>query len=45
MSLVRQRQAFRYGFQFVEFASAKDLIGRTCRDLAAKQATQNRGAL
>lgn len=33
-AVVRQRNAFRYGFQFVESSSAQDLIGRTCRDLA-----------
>jgi len=33
-AVVRQRNAFRYGFQFLESSSAQDLIGRTCRDLA-----------
>lgn len=33
-ALVRQRNAFRYGFQFVEESSAHDIIGRTCRELA-----------
>lgn len=37
-ALVRQRSAFRYGFQFVEAISAQDLIGRTCRQLAVEQA-------
>lgn len=37
LALVRQRQAFRYGFQFVDFDAAQDLIGRTCRELTAKQ--------
>lgn len=37
-ALVRQRRAFRYGFQFVEQASAHDMIGRTCRQLAVDQA-------
>lgn len=37
-AVVRQRNAFRYGFQFLESSSAQDLIGRTCRDLAIKQA-------
>jgi hypothetical protein len=41
LALVRQRQAFRYGFQFVEFASAEGLIGQTCRELAAKPFAQN----
>lgn len=38
-ALVRQRNAFRYGFQFVEASSAQDVIGRTCRQLAVEQAT------
>lgn len=41
-ALVRQRNAFRYGFQFVESTSAHDLIGRTCRDLALEQAASRR---
>lgn len=41
-ALVCQRSAFRYGFQFVESASAQDVIGRTCRDLALQQATRLR---
>jgi hypothetical protein len=28
-ALVCQRNAFRYGFQFVEASSAQDIIGRT----------------
>jgi hypothetical protein len=36
-AVVRQRNAFRYGFQFLEACSAQDLIGRTCRDLALKR--------
>lgn len=38
-ALVRQRDAFRYGFQFVEESSAQDVIGRTCRQLAVELAT------
>lgn len=38
-ALVRQRNAFRYGFQFVEASSAHDVIGRTCRQLAVELAT------
>jgi hypothetical protein len=34
---VRQRNAFRYGFQFVESDAALELIRRTCRDLAVEQ--------
>jgi hypothetical protein len=34
---VRQRTAFRYGFQFVESDSASDAIRRTCRSLAIEE--------
>ena len=37
LAFVRQRNAFRYGFQFVEASSAQDVIGRTCRQLAVEQ--------
>ena len=30
-ALVRQRRAFRYGFQFVEQGPARELIARACR--------------
>jgi PilZ domain-containing protein len=33
-AMVRYRNAFRYGFQFVEASSAQDIIGRTCQRLA-----------
>ena len=36
-ALVRQRNAFRYGFQFVESSSAQDIIGRGCRQFAIEQ--------
>lgn len=36
-ALVRQRNAFRYGFQFVETSSAQDVIGQTCRELSVSQ--------
>jgi hypothetical protein len=38
LAMVRQRNAFRYGFQFVEASSSQDIIGRTCRQLAVEQA-------
>ena len=41
-AMVRQRSAFRYGFQFVEASSAQDIIGRTCRELAAESALPGR---
>jgi hypothetical protein len=40
LALVRQKNAFRYGFQFVESGSAQDLIGQTCRQLAVEQAVE-----
>ena len=40
LALVRQRQAFRYGFQFLEPTAAHEAIGRTCRQLAVEEATQ-----
>jgi hypothetical protein len=40
IALVRQQNAFRYGFQFVEAGSAKDLIARTCSQLAVEQAVR-----
>jgi len=36
-ALACQKQAFRYGFQFVESSSAQEVIGRTCRQLAIEQ--------
>jgi hypothetical protein len=37
LALVRQRSAFRYGFQFLEESSAQDVMGRTCSQLAVEQ--------
>lgn len=37
-ALVRQRQAFRYGFQFVEDSFAQQTIARACTQLAVEQA-------
>ena len=36
-AMVRQRNAFRYGFQFVESISTKAIIQSTCRRLAVEQ--------
>jgi hypothetical protein len=36
-ALVRQRNAFRYGFEFVDFESEHEILRRTCRDLAMNQ--------
>lgn len=40
-ALVRQRNAFRYGFQFVETSSAQEVIGRTCSQLAMEQSLRD----
>jgi hypothetical protein len=37
---VRQRSAFRYGFQFVESHSAHEIIQATCRHLKLEQSLQ-----
>jgi hypothetical protein len=34
----RQRNAFRYGFEFIESSPAHQIIRNTCRDLAVDQA-------
>lgn len=36
-ALVRQRNAFRYGFEFMEERTAREIVGRTCRDLAIQE--------
>ncbi len=36
-ALVRQRSAFRYGFQFLEAISQLEIITRACRQLAMEQ--------
>ncbi len=42
LAMVRQRSAFRYGFQFVDASSTRDIIGRTCRRLAVEQSVPGR---
>jgi hypothetical protein len=42
LAMVRQHNAFRYGFQFVETSSAQDVIGRACRQLAQEQSLPER---
>jgi PilZ domain len=37
LAMVRQRNAFRYGFQFVETGAAQEMIGRTCSQLAMEE--------
>ncbi len=41
LAMVRQRSAFRYGFQFVETSSAQHIIARTCRHLAVGLSTKD----
>ncbi len=36
-AIVRQRIAFRYGFQFMESTTAHEVIQATCRHLAVEQ--------
>jgi hypothetical protein len=36
-AVVRQKRAFRYGFEFVDSDSMHEFIRRTCRDLAVDQ--------
>lgn len=40
-AMVRQRNAFRYGFQFIESSPAQEVIGRTCRQLALEHSLSN----
>ena len=37
-AMVRQRNAFRYGFQFVQTDFARKIIHATCRQLSVEQA-------
>jgi hypothetical protein len=36
-ALVRQKNAFRHGFEFIDSDSVHEVIRRTCRDLAVQQ--------
>ena len=40
-AVIRHRNAFRYGFQFLESESAKHRISRTCRELEMAEALSN----
>ena len=40
-AMVRQRNAFRYGFQFVESAGVDKTIRDTCRHLEVEQGLRN----
>jgi hypothetical protein len=40
-ALVRQRSAFRYGFQFVDASAVQEVIGRTCSQLAMAQSLRD----
>ena len=36
-AIVRQRDCFRYGFQFLESAAVQEVIRNTCRQLSVEQ--------
>jgi len=36
-AIVRQRSAFRYGFQFIDPGPAREILHSTCRNLAMEQ--------
>jgi len=38
-AIVRQRDCFRYGFQFLESAAVQEIIRSTCRQLAERTAS------
>jgi hypothetical protein len=40
LAMVRQRNAFRYAFQFVDAMAAHPVMGRTCRQLALEESTR-----
>lgn len=40
-AMVRQRNAFRYGFQFVHSQAASEIIRQTCRHLGVEQTIQH----
>jgi c-di-GMP-binding flagellar brake protein YcgR len=41
MAVVRQRNAFRYGFEFIENSPERERVTRTCRELAIEQALRH----
>ena len=40
-ALVRQRNAFRYGFQFVDTGANQSVLERTCRQLAVEESLKH----
>jgi PilZ domain len=42
LAVVRQKTAFRYGFQFLDAGPVKELIRRTCQQLGMEQAKPDR---
>lgn len=40
-AVVRQKSAFRFGFQFLEASTAQETIGRTCGTLALQQSLRD----
>lgn len=41
LAIVRQRNAFRYGFEFIEHGPVRGRIDQTCRELAIAQSLQD----
>jgi c-di-GMP-binding flagellar brake protein YcgR len=41
MAVVRQRNAFRYGFEFIENSPGRERVTRTCRELAMEQSLRH----
>jgi c-di-GMP-binding flagellar brake protein YcgR len=44
-AMVRQRRAFRYGFQFLASDDAHELIHRTCQEFAMDESLRQPGVL
>jgi c-di-GMP-binding flagellar brake protein YcgR len=45
MAVVRQRNAFRYGFEFIENSPGRERVTRTCRELAIERSLHNSNIL
>jgi PilZ domain len=41
LAIVRQRNAFRYGFEFIENSPGRERVTRTCRELAIEQSLRH----
>lgn len=41
LAMVRQRNAFRYGFEFIENSAGRERVTRTCRELDIEQSLRH----